>query len=169
MKVIVMSETAATLHMLCGKTASGKSTLATNLAERHGAVIVCGDFWLSRLYPGEINTLADLSRCAGRWREAMGPHLVALLRGGMSVVLDFHANTLASRAWMRDVYEQAGANHQLHFLDVPDDVCRERLRRRNAAGTHEYVVSDDEFDLITSHFVAPSQGEGFNTILYRVE
>ena len=99
----------------------------------------------------------------------MGPHLVALLRGGTSVVLDFHANTLASRAWMRSVYEQAGANHILHFLDVPDDVCRERLRQRNAAGTHEYVVSDEIFDQITSHFVAPSQDEGFCTTLYRVE
>jgi predicted kinase len=169
MKVIVMSKTPATLHMLCGKIASGKSTLAANLAEQNGAVIVSGDFWLSRLFPGEINTVADLGRCAGRLREAMGPHLVALLRGGTSVVLDFHANTLASRAWMRSVYEQAGANHKLHFLDVPDDVCRERLRQRNAAGTHEYVVSDEIFDQITSHFVAPGQDEGFRTILYRVE
>jgi hypothetical protein len=55
----------------------------------------------------------------------------------------------------RRVYEQAGANHQLHFLDVPDDVCRERLRRRNAAGTHDFAASDEEFDLITSHFMPP--------------
>jgi len=59
--------------------------------------------------------------------------------------------------------------NKLHFLDVPDDVCRERLRRRNAAGAHEYVVSDEMFDLITSHFVAPGQDEGFSTIVYRVE
>jgi hypothetical protein len=83
--------------------------------------------------------------------------------------LDFHANTRASRAWMRGVYEQAGANHQLHFLDVPDDVCRERLRRRNAAGMHEYVVSDEVFDQITSHFVTLGQDEGFRMVLYRVE
>jgi predicted kinase len=69
---------------------------------------------------------------------------------------------------MRRVYEQAGANHLLHFLDVPDDVCRERLRQRNAAGTHDFAASDEEFDLITSHFMAPSQDEGFSTILYRV-
>ena len=30
----------------------------------------------------------------------------------------------------------AGAAHRLHFLDVPDDVCKARLRQRNAAGTH---------------------------------
>ena len=166
MKVIVMSKTTATLHMLCGKIASGKSTLAANLAERNGAVIVSEDFWLSRLFAGEINTVADYSRCAAKLCEAMGPHLVALLRGGTSVVLDFHANTRARRAWMRRVYEQAGANHQLHFLDVPDDVCRERLRQRNAAGTHDYVVSDEVVDLITSHFVAPSQDEDFSTIFY---
>jgi hypothetical protein len=34
---------------------------------------------------------------------------------------------------MRGIFEAAGAAHQLHFLDVPDAVCKQRLRARNAS------------------------------------
>ena len=45
--------------------------------------------------------------------------------------------------------------------------CRARLRARNASGTHDYAASDAEFDLITSHFVAPTPEEGFTVIVHR--
>ena len=91
----------------------------------------------------------------------MGEHIVQVLRQGVSVVLDFPANTPASRQWMRGLFERAGVGHRLHFLDVPDDVCKARLRARNAAGTHAFNASDAEFDLFTSYFVPPSPAEGF--------
>ena len=56
------------------------------------------------------------------------------------------------------------ADHCLHFLDVPDEVCKARLRARNAAGTHDFAASDAEFDLITSYFVPPSEAEGFRIV-----
>jgi predicted kinase len=156
-----------TLHLVCGKIAAGKSTLTTALAERPATVLVQEDQWLARLYPGEQNSLADYVRNATRLREAMTAHLVALLRSGLSVVLDFPANTPASRAWMRSLFEQAGCAHRLHFLDVPDDLCRARLHRRNAGGTHDFTVSDEDFTLFTSHFVPPASAEGFDVVVHR--
>ena len=97
----------------------------------------------------------------------MGGHIKALLRAGLSVVLDFLANTVANRQWMRGLFEKAGAGHRLHFIDVPDAVCKTRLRQRNAAGTHEFTVSDAEFDEITGYLVPPSADEGFETTIYR--
>jgi hypothetical protein len=41
------------------------------------------------------------------------------------------------------------------------------LRQRNAAGTHEFTVSDAEFDEITGYLVPPSADEGFETTVYR--
>ena len=76
----------------------------------------------------------------------MGGHIESLLRAGLSVVLDFPANTVANRQWMRGLFEQAGVAHRLHFIDMPDAVCKTRLRQRNAAGTHQFTVSDAEFD-----------------------
>jgi predicted kinase len=56
----------AILHMFCGKIASGKSTLAIGLSQAHGTVLLSEDHFLSKLYPGEISTVEDYARCAGR-------------------------------------------------------------------------------------------------------
>ena len=41
------------------------------------------------------------------------------------------------------------------------------MHRRNAAGTHAFVVSDQEFDVITSCFVPPDPSERFDVVVYR--
>ncbi|MCW0235962.1 MAG: ATP-binding protein [Ferrovibrio sp.] len=153
--------TTATLHLLCGKIAAGKSTLSAELAAAPGTIVLAEDAWLARLYPGEIHTVADYVRCAARLRDAVTPHVESLLRAGLSVVLDFPANTRVNRAWMRGIVDRSGARHRLYYLDVPDAICRARLRQRNAAGTHDFTASDAEFDAITAYFVAPEPDEGF--------
>jgi hypothetical protein len=77
----------------------------------------------SRLYP-QMASVADYVACSARLRDAVGPDVVNLLTAGVSVVLDFPANTLINRAWMKGLFEAAGADHQLHYLDVADEVCR---------------------------------------------
>jgi len=150
-----------TLHLLCGKIAAGKSTLARRLAAQPGTVLLTEDDLLSRLFPGEIKSLEDYVRCSDRVKQALGGHIVALLRAGVSVVLDFPANTLSQRAWLRGLFETAGVAHQLYWLDLPDATCRERLRARNASGAHAFSTSEAQFEAITRHFQAPAAEEGF--------
>ncbi len=118
-----------TLHMICGKIAAGKSTLARRLADAPATILIREDVWLATLYRDEQRTVAEYARNARRLREV--------------------------------------AAHRLHFIDVPDAVCKTRLRQRNAAGTHEFTVSDAEFDEITGYLVPPSADEGFEMIVYR--
>ena len=150
-----------TLHLVCGKIASGKSTLAKRLAAQPNTVLLTEDEWLSCLFPGEIKVLGDYIRCSDRLKNALGGHVVALLRSGISVVLDFPANTQRQRSWLRGLFETAGAAHKLHYLDQSDETCKERLRARNAAGLHPFSTTDAEFDAITQHFLPPSPEEGF--------
>ncbi len=164
-----MSSTPGTLHLLCGHIAAGKSTLARTLADAPNTVLLSEDWWLARLYGDEIASITDYLRCSARLREAVGPHVVALLAGGVSVVLDFPANTPALRAWMRALIAESGAAHRLHHLDVPPDVCKARLRARNAGGAHEFAASDAEFDRIARHVVPPADAEGFTVIVHRDE
>lgn len=151
----------ATLHMICGKIAAGKSTLTRDLGRQPQTIVISEDAWLSPLFGPEMKTVEDYVRYSRRLREAMGPHIQGLLGQGLSVVLDFPANTLSARAWMKTLYEAAGADHRLHFLDVPDEICKARLRARNAAGDHPFAATDAEFEAITRYFVAPSAEEGF--------
>jgi predicted kinase len=153
-----------TLHLVCGKIAAGKSTLCAELAAAPATVLISQDHWLSRLYPDEMRTVDDYLKYSPRLRSAMRGLVSDLLRQGLSVVLDFPANTIGLRRWMLGLAEAAGAPHQLHWLDLPDEICRARLRRRNAGGEHEYAASDSDYDAITAFFQAPEEGEGLNII-----
>ncbi|URD60983.1 ATP-binding protein [Sphingomonas sp. KRR8] len=156
----------ATLHMFCGIIASGKSTLAKQLSEDGCTAVVSEDRLLSSLYPGEIRTVQDYARCAGRLRNAIGPLIVHLLSEGVSVALDFQANTKDARAWMRSLFEKAGAQHKLDHIQAPEDVCLSRLQQRNASGTHEYQVSETDFRIFNSFIVSPTPEEGFDIVVH---
>ena len=67
---------------------------------------------------------------------------------------------------MRSVIAEANAAHELHLLDVPDAICKQRLQERNARGKHPFSVSEAEYDLFTSHFVPPGPEEGFNLVVH---
>jgi predicted kinase len=155
-----------TLYLVCGKIAAGKSTLARHLAARPETLLISEDHWMSNLFSGDLRTIDDYRHFSARLRAAMGPHIVSILRQGLSIVLDFPANTVSNRNWMRSLITQANAAHELHLLDIPDTICKRRLRERNARGEHPFVVNEAQYDLFTSHFVPPEPSEGFNVVVH---
>lgn len=159
-----MTSSAPALHMVCGKIGSGKSTLAAKLAASEGTVLISEDTWLSALFSSEMKTASDYVRCAAKLRAAMGPHVASLLNAGVSVVLDFPANTIENRNWMRGIIDATNAHHELHVLDVPDEICLARLHERNAQGDHPFSATEEQFRRFTKHYVEPSPEEGFNII-----
>ncbi|MEH6631545.1 MAG: ATP-binding protein [Halopseudomonas aestusnigri] len=161
-----MSNTKATLHLVCGKIASGKSTLARKLSTDPKVILINEDTWLSRLYPDEITSIEDYIRCSSRLRSIMEDHIQTLLQADLSVVLDFPANTLNIRQWMLGISVRAGVNNCLHYLDVSDKVCKKRLHKRNASGSHEFNPTDEQFDQLTAYFVSPTADEGLMIKLY---
>ena len=119
----------ATLHFICGKAASGKTTLARELAARHAAVLFGEDEWLT-LLDAEINSLADHVRHSKRLKAAFAPLAVRLLQLGVPIVFDFAGNTPNDRAWVRSIFESANADHVLHYIVASDESCKARLRLR---------------------------------------
>ena len=156
-----MPDHSPTLHMLCGKIAAGKSTLAAHLGNLPGTVLIAEDDWLNVLFTDELHSLSDYVRCSSKLRRIMGPHVAAVLNAGVSVVLDFPANTVEQRRWMRGILENTTAAHQLHLLEAPDEVCLARLRARNSQGDHPFAVTEAQFHQFSGYFVAPSPDEGF--------
>ena len=157
-----MASPPATLHFLCGKAGAGKSTLASRIAAEARALLISEDVWLARLFGDQMRTFEDYRRFAPRLKEVVGPLVVDLLRSGKAVVLDFPANTRATRAWFRSLVDQAGSAHVLHFVDVPDAVCLRQIGVRNAErpeGSH--ALSEADFAYISSFFEAPAEDEGF--------
>ena len=157
-----MSDRLTTLHMFCGKAGAGKSTLARELARAPGTVLVSEDAWLKGLFADELTRLSDYVRCSAKLRAMMGPHLSGVLRAGVSVVLDFQANTVETRSWMRGILEEAQAMHTLHVLTTPESICLDRLRDRNARGDHPFTLTEAQFAQLSKHYVPPTADEGFN-------
>lgn len=160
--------TTAMLYLICGKIAAGKSTFAKKLSQQPGTVLVSEDFWLASLYPGQIASLEDYARCSAQLRAAMALHIAAVLQAGVSVVLDFPSNTLATRAWARELIENSAAAHELHYLDVADELCKARLHARNASGEHPFETTEAQFDLFSRYFVVPQESEGFHIIHHQI-
>jgi len=155
----------AKLLFLCGKMAAGKSTLSRELAERENAVLLVQDEFLERLFPGEIVDIPGFMKYSSRLKDALAPHICALLTKGVSVVLDFPGNTRSQRAWFRQLFEAAHAEHELHFIDVSDELCKRQLRDRSKGlPTGTAWTTDAEFDAITAYFEAPSIEERFKII-----
>jgi predicted kinase len=145
--------------------AAGKSTLARELAERENAVLLVEDEFLDRLFPGEILDIPGYVTRSRRVKNALGPHICDLLSLGVSVVLDFAGNTRSQRAWFRQLLETAQADHELHFIDASDEVCKRQLRARSQSlpsGTA--WTTDEEFDAVTAYFEPPSREEGFTVV-----
>jgi hypothetical protein len=64
-----------------------------------------------------------------------------------------------------DVRALALRDHELHFIDAPDELCKRQLRVRSAAlSAGTAWTTDAEFDAITVHFQEPSDDEGFNIV-----
>ena len=156
------------LLFLCGKMAAGKSTLARELAAREHAMLFVQDEWLDALYPNGVTNVATYLEYSGRINRVLAPYVVDLLARGVSVVVDFPGNTRNQRAWFREIIERAGAAHELHVLETPDEICRAQLKARSAhlpPGTP--WTSDADFELISSHFRAPAEDERFNIVVHR--
>jgi len=155
--------TSAKLIFFCGKMAAGKSTLARDLAVRQNAVLLVQDDFLHALFRDEITDIPGFVKCSSRLKNALTPHVCALLSKGISVVLDFPGNTKTQRAWFRELIERANVEHELHFVDASDALCMIQLRDRSdrlPAGAA--WTTDAEFEAVNAYFQPPAEDERFN-------
>jgi predicted kinase len=159
--------TSAKLIFFCGKMAAGKSTLARDLANRENAVLLVQDDFLDALFPGEITDIQGFVKYSSRLKNALTPHICALLSQGISIVLDFPGNTKAQRGWFREFIERANVEHELHFIDASDALCKSQLRDRSKAlPAGSSWTTDADFEAISAYFQPPSEDEKFHVVLH---
>ena len=154
------------LYLLCGKIAAGKWTLARHLALRPATPLIREDHWTSNLFADELRTIDDYGRFSARLRAAMGPHIVDILRQGLSVVLDFPANTVSNRTWMRSLITQANVTSSFIYLmsryDLQAEAARAKSGRPAPAPSNRSGIRS-----VHELFVPPGPAEGFNAVVHR--
>jgi predicted kinase len=125
------------LVLLCGLPASGKTTLARQLAESYNAVRLNPDEWESALDVDPFDEGFQARLEAEFWELTQ-----RLLVLGTSVVLEWGFWARSERDEKREAARTLGVAVELRFLDAPYDALVSRVVARHAAGGIAITESD---------------------------
>jgi len=140
------------LVLLCGLPASGKTTLAREIADAYGAVRLNPDEWELALgidpFDAEfqVRLEAEFSRLAER-----------LLALGTSVVLEWGFWARSERDEKLELGRSLGAAVELRFLDVPYDELMRRVVDRHAKGG--LAITESHMEGYRTIFQPPTDDE----------
>jgi predicted kinase len=154
----------ATLNVIFGPCAAGKTTYAHALARRENAVPFVLDKWGAHLFGPDIQgpiEFAWMLERLGRCNQLIWSTAADVLAAGTSVVLDVGAMRRADRERIRQIAEEKGLSPQWHFVDAPQDVRRARVAGRNAAKGETFVmeVTPEMFDMLEAIYEPPTPAE----------
>jgi predicted kinase len=124
-----MARSSTRLVLICGLPASGKSTLARQLAPTIPAIRLDKDGWVAQLgadvWDGEFR---------GRLEGQLWALSKELLAQGQSVILEWGHWARVERDEKRLGARALGVGVELHYLHAPLEELMERAERRNASG-----------------------------------
>ena len=124
-----VQESQTRLVLICGLPASGKSTLARQLADRIPAIRLDKDEWVTQL-GGDVWDHAFRVRVESQlWALTLD-----LLAQGQSVILEWGHWARGERDEKRLGARSLGVGVELHFLDAPLEELIERADHRTASG-----------------------------------
>jgi predicted kinase len=119
----------ARLVLICGLPASGKTTLARELARSMPAIRLDKDDWVTRLGHDVWDDEFRVRIEAQLWALTR-----ELLAHGQSVILEWGHWARAERDEKREGARALGVGVELHYLDVPLDELVARVEGRNESG-----------------------------------
>ena len=140
------------LVLLCGLPASGKTTLARELADAYGAVRLNPDEWESAL---DVDPFDEgfQTRLEGQF-WVLTQRLLTL---GTSVVLEWGFWARSERDEKREAARSLGVAVELRFLDAPYEELVRRVVARHAAGGID--VTESHMERYQRDFQPPTDEE----------
>ena len=155
---------AATVHLICGATGSGKTTYAETLAQRLGAVRFSLDEAMMTLFGADRPDDAPFewyNERIQRVEHDMWQMVTRLTPLGVDAVLDLGFSLKQHRAAFRQRADDAGLDVRLHVLDVPAEERWSRVEARNRERGETYAmdVTRPMFDFVEAMFEAPDSAE----------
>jgi len=153
--VVTREPRVATLVLMVGLPAAGKTTRAEELAATHQALRLTPDHWMIPLFG---DSMAD----GKRWVIEGRLISIALqaLRLGTSVVLDFGLWGRDERSALRWLARSAGATCKVVYLPVDKDVQLVRIAHRQETTPHRtFPMSEADVDEWREQFQEPDAAE----------
>ena len=142
----------ARLVLLCGLPASGKTTLARELADAYGAVRLNPDEWEVALGVDPFDASFQTRLEAVFWELAQ-----RLLELGTSVVLEWGFWARSERDEKREAARALGVAVELRFLDAPyEELVRRVATRRSQGGI---AITESHMERYRALFEPPTAAE----------
>lgn len=151
----------AKVIMTCGKICSGKSTYAERMRKENNAVLLSIDEIMLAMFGQYAGEMHD--EYVARTEKYLLGKSLEIVESGINVVLDWGVWTKAERAEARELYKSRGIEYELHYIDVSDEVWRERIAKRNCAVSEgrldAYYVDENLAAKLGAIFEPPSADE----------
>lgn len=159
-----------TLIFFCGKMGAGKSTLSRKICQQTGAILLSEDEWLAAFYADEITDFDSYLKYSSRIKPLLKCHVQSILNTGVSVVMDFPANTQNQRQWFKDIYAEHEIPHRLVYIEASDQLCLKHIKQRRIENPQRETFDTEKvFHQVNSYFQPPCAEEGFNIEVIRSE
>jgi predicted kinase len=139
----------ATAFLVYGHIGTGKTTVARQLEEQHGAVRFTSDEWITALYGSDEGSVSNFAEALRRVEVVMEPMWTRWLQADVDVVLDLGFWSREKRDRARDAVSRAGGTVELVSVVCNREVAWQRVEQRNDQLDGSSVqVSRESFDAL---------------------
>lgn len=161
----------AKVTILCGRIASGKTTIAKQICEAEKGIILSIDDVMLKLYDGCLGQEkhAETMQKISEYFYTLVPSLLAC---DVNVVFDYGYWSRKERDVIRSHFKQANIPYEMCFICVEDEIRNKRLSMRNdglrAQEKRVYIIEDELLETLDARFEEPQEDEEI-TIVYNNE
>ncbi len=117
--------------LICGRLCSGKTTYCDKLISENGGVLLSCDEITLTLFDGELGERHD--ETVERIKRYLLTKAAEITANGVDVLLDWGFWRRSDREALREFFGSHGVANELHYLDIPDELWRDRIEKRNRA------------------------------------
>lgn len=150
------------VYLICGKICSGKTFYARQLKAAGSAVILSTD---EATYDLIENAQGEFyNEFARRVNRYLMKKAAEISRAGADVILDWGFWTRADRAEISSFLSEQKVAYEWHYIDIPDALWQQNIRRRNERilsgnGGSDFFVDEGLLNKLLTMFQIPDRTE----------